>query len=181
LEKEKKDGFYSNKKFKKAKLCRYIRKHEYLDKWIKQNIFGLRDDETMNDFIDCERKILIVFGNGQWKYDCGLKFSSSISSSRQLAIRLQLMIREYKRLLHARQARQGDLQSCVDFVKVFEAYTSKICHECHHKSLKKVWKEIVNTVDGVEHRRWSQTRWFACSHENHVGKKMLNHDHNAEI
>jgi len=34
-------GFYSNKKFKKAKLCRYIRKHEYLDKWIKQNIFEL--------------------------------------------------------------------------------------------------------------------------------------------
>ena len=38
---------------------------------------------------------------------------------------------------------------------------------------------IGKIVDGVEQHKWSQTRWFECTRQDHVGKKVVNRDHNA--
>ena len=119
---------------------------------------------------------MIAFGNGQWRYDGGLKFSSSISSSRQLAVRIRFLIQQHDRI----QKYRPTSSSRIDFVKASEMYTSQICNGCHHKSLNKMWQQIKFTnQNGVETWRWKQTRTFQCDHDSHQGIRNINRDRNA--
>ncbi len=205
--------FYSKQKFAKARLTRYFRKYQCLDDWIKKNLFHLADHETMNDFINRGKKILIVWGNGQWKYDSGLRLCGAISSSRQIAVRLQFLIHQHNLILYQRTQKYWKtreyfeqrglkdteeyrqlllsskfLESHIDFLKASEMYTSQICNTCHHKSLKKTWRQVKKqryTISGdgeeqlVEELRWTPTRTFQCSHSSHVGSRKMNRDTNA--
>jgi hypothetical protein len=173
--------FYSKKKFTKQKLARFIRKSACVDNWILQNIFGLKEGEKLKDFMKLGIKILVVFGNANWKYDCGLRFCSSISSSRQLCVKIQFLIRTYNKLAASTISTSIQTFSRIDFIKASEMFTSQICHKCKTKTLKKKMTEYQYTGhDGVEYIGWKQSRTFGCTSELHAhDKKFVNRDRNA--
>ena len=125
-------------------------------------------------------KILIVFGAAEWSHQAGLSFCSSISSSQQFYDRLQLEIYQFNRLLAKMQAKGERVDGCVDLVRVYEGFTSKVCHGCKTKSLISIYKRVERqNQDGNVVTQWIRTRWFECTHRGHQGKKKMNRDVNA--
>jgi len=172
--------FYSKKKFTKQKLARFIRKSACIDNWILQNIFGLQEGEKLKSFMNKGTKILVVFGNANWKYACGLHFCSSISSSRQLCVRIQFLIRTYNKLVASTISTSIQAFSRIDFIKASENFTSQICNNCKTKSLKTKMVEHHDIGhDGFEYIGWKKSRTLGCSSELHGHHTMVNRDRNA--
>jgi hypothetical protein len=143
----------------------------------------LNPGERLKSFMSKEKKILIVFGNGQWRYDSGLQFCSSISSSRQLCIRIQFLIRTYNRLVASTISTSIQTFGQIDFIKASEMYTSQICNKCKTKTLKKKMTEHQYTGhDGVEYIGWKHSRTCRCSSDLHLTGstgRCVNRDKNA--
>jgi hypothetical protein len=193
-------SFYGQSKFTKAKITRRMRKTQHIDDYILKTLLG---SNSLLEFMKKGLRVCFVLGSVKLRYESGLKFCSSIGSSEQLATRMQMLIRQHN--LVSSQQRQkrlarnveletlnqddgqeykdntGFLRSCIDFVYCSEYCTTKTCNTCHNRSDFKCIPKITRTTDsqGVTTLVKSSTRWFRCTHRDHVGTDKVNRDSNA--
>jgi hypothetical protein len=150
----------------------------------------LKQNERWTDWMKKGKKICIAWGNGKWSYSVGLKLTASMSSSRQLQSRIQQHIQQMEHVKKLTRKKNLEienivkydnpklkkeyeenlciLRSQIKFLEISEMYTSKVCADCQHKTMKSELKQVEReNDDGTFSSKLCATRMMKCNHDKH--------------